>query len=173
MIERLGDFLQHNLVFFLAIILVPLKIVIIRFCRDKEGEAAAILSIPEDLCYVALGLIVSDLLTPAGALHRYFQGSKHTATNIAIVITINVGVAIAVHTLAQLTQSAYRRWRGTEALVDEPHQSEFAFAASGDDAVDHLIAHHFITLAMLYSLQLAIVVVWLHWLAKVIANVPN
>ncbi len=173
MIERLGDFLQHNLVFFLAVILVPFKIVINRFCRDKEGEAAAILSIPEDLCYVALGLILSDLLTPAGALHRYFKGSKHIATNIAIVIAINIGVAITVHFLSQPMQSAYRRWRATESIITEPQQGELAFAASGDDAVDHLLAHHFITLAMLYSLQLAIVVVWLHWLAKVIANVTN
>jgi hypothetical protein len=176
MIDAIGDFLHQNLVVLLAVILIPLKIGVIRFCRDHEGEAAAILSLPEDLCYVALGLILSDLLTTTGALHHLFRESKHPMTDIAVVIAINVTVALVIHLISQPAERAYKRWRGSDASREarEPIQGELSFAAAADDDdALHLIVHHLSSLAMLYGSQLILVLVWLHWLAKVIANVPN
>ena len=86
MIDLIGDFLQRNLTVFLAVALIPLKIAVIRFCKDREGEAAAILSIPEDLSYVAFGLILSDLLNATGALHQRFRFSRHPSLDIAVVV---------------------------------------------------------------------------------------
>ncbi len=175
MIDQIGDFVQRHLVVLLAVFLIPLKIALMRLCRDPEGEASAILSIPEDLCYVALGLILSDLLIPAGALHHYFSSSKHVSIDLAIVIAINVAVALTVHRMSQSAQRAYRLWRGSDVVAreGEPVQGELVFAPVDEDSAMHLIVHHFSTLAMWYSFQLILVIFWLHWLAKVVANVQN
>ena len=129
MIEAIGDFLQRHLTVFLAVVLVPLKIAVIRFCRDREGEAGAILSIPEDLCYVALGLILSDLLNATGALHQYFRSSHHPSIDIAVVVGLNVAFALVVHLLSQPTLRSYKNWRGADAarMSDTPIQSELEF----------------------------------------------
>jgi hypothetical protein len=63
MIDYLGGFIQKNLIVFMAIVLLPLKWVVVRLCRDREGEAVALMSVPEDLCYVALGLVMGTSST--------------------------------------------------------------------------------------------------------------
>ena len=82
MIDHIGDFLQHNLVVLLAVVLVPMKWVVLRVCGDTDAQAVALLSIPEDICYVTLGLILGDVVSSTGAFRKEFHGSSH----ISIVI---------------------------------------------------------------------------------------
>jgi hypothetical protein len=77
MIDQFGGFVQHNLIVFVAIVLLPLKWIVVRLCKDHEAEAVALMSVPEDLCYVALGLVMGDMINGAGAFHRFFDKSQH------------------------------------------------------------------------------------------------
>jgi hypothetical protein len=111
MIEQIGDFLLQNLVVLLAVVLVPTKLVILRICGDTEAQAGAMLAIPEDLCYVLLGLILADVTNSGGAFRKYFQASAHPVVNIFVVMGINLVLSILVHLLSKWSNSSFKTWR--------------------------------------------------------------
>jgi hypothetical protein len=82
MIDSVGGFLQHNLVVLLAVVLVPMKWVVLRLCGDSDAQSTALLTVPEDLCYVALGLVLADMANSGGAFRRYFKGSTHVSIDL-------------------------------------------------------------------------------------------
>jgi flagellar biogenesis protein FliO len=172
MIDSIGGFVQHNLIVFVAIILLPLKWVVVRLCKDHEAEATAIMSVPEDLCYIALGLVMGDIVNSSGAFHRYFQASQHISIDLLITVLFNLGVAFGVHRLSQSCARQFRLWRAADKskLSDkDPIQGSLAIPNALDN-IDTLKLRHLFLFSVGYAVQLGLVLLWLHWVAKVVAN---
>jgi len=171
MIDHIGGFIQHELIVFVAIVLLPLKWVVVRIWRDTEAEAAALMSVPEDLCYVALGLVLGDMVNSAGAFHKHFAGSQHLSIDMLITIGINLGVALVVHRMSQSCVRQFKLWRAAEksrGTVD-PLQGDLAIPSTSSN-LQTLMLRHLFLFSMGYAFQLGFVLIWLHWVAKVVAN---
>lgn len=172
MIDNIGGFVQHNLIVLVAIILLPLKWIIVRVCRDREAEAVAIMSVPEDLCYVALGLVMGDMINSAGAFHKHFQGSQHVSIDLLITILVNLGVALSVHALSQTCAGQFRLWRAADKSKSSDKDSNQGSLAlpNTNDNIDTLKLRHLFLFSMGYAIQLGLVLLWLNWVSKVVAN---
>lgn len=116
MIERLGDIFQHNLIVLAAVVLLPLKWVVLRVCKDNEAEVAAIVAVPEDLCYVGVGLVLGDIVNNAGAFRRYFAHSRHLSIDLLITVLLSFAVAVIIHVLAQLGSGQLKTCGGPPVL---------------------------------------------------------
>jgi hypothetical protein len=174
MIEHIGDFLQHHLVVLAAAVLVLVKLVILRLCRDSEGEAMALLSFPEDLCYVALGLILADLVSSEGAFRRHFRGTQHFGIDIAITIVLNVGVALLVHKLAWKGNEHFKTYRAAGSVrIRKPEfagsQLELPITAT-DDNFQTIQVRGIALFSMLYAFQIILVMWWFSWISGIISN---
>jgi hypothetical protein len=172
MIDHLGGWLQHNLIVFVAIVLLPLKWVVVRICRDREAESLALMSVPEDLSYVALGLVMGDMINSSGAFRKYFAGSQHVSIDILITVAINLGVALIVHSVAQWSAKHFRSWRAAEnasVITEHPDQGSLAIPNEADNVMTIKLRHLFL-FASGYGFQLLATFAWLHWVAKVVAN---
>ncbi len=174
MIEAAGRFLQHNLIVFLAVVLVPMKLVILRVCGDNEAQRAAFVSIPEDLVYVSLGLILGDFATSQGAFHRWFAHSPNLQMDLAVTIGVGCGVAVMVHMLAKWTNENLKTWRAASAVgmrkkEADPKQRDLGLETL-DINVTRIQARHLALASIFYGAQLAVSIRWLAWIARVLAN---
>lgn len=174
MIDSLAGFFQHNLIAMLAVILVPMKLIILRVCGDNEAQRAAFLSIPEDLVYVSLGLVLGDFATSGGAFRHYFAGSKQVPMALAVTVGIGVVVAIGVHLLAKWTNDNIRSWQAASHVALRPtsaHPNQTDLGLQTVDPNVRLIQTRHIALSsFLYLLQLGVTIRWLAWIAHVLAN---
>lgn len=174
MIDWVGGFVEHNLVVFVAIVLLPLKWIVVRLWKDAEAEAVALMSVPEDICYVALGLVMGDMINNAGSFHKYFGTSKHISIDIGVTVAINVGIALLVHRLSQACAAQFRLWRAadnTRSTNDEPNSGQVALPLPDiADNVTTIMLRHLFLFSIGYAGQLVLVLGWLHWVAKVVAN---
>lgn len=176
MIDRIGDFLQHNLVVLLAVVLVPMKWAVLRICGDTEAQAVALLSVPEDICYVTLGLILGDVASSGGAFRREFHGSSHPLIDIFVTAMLNVVVAILVHVLAKQSNDHFKSWRAAgSARVQTKNspgfeQLELPMTAT-DENIQTIQIRHLAVFTLLYAMQLALSIWWLSWITKVLSNV--
>ncbi len=176
MIEAIGGFLQHNLIVLLAVVLVPMKLAILRICGDHEAQRAAFVSIPEDLVYVSLGLILGDFATEQGAFRKWYRNSSHVPMNLAVVVGLGVGVAIIVHVLAKYTNDQLKTWRAASNVAlrkpdAHPAQGDLGLSHTLDSNVLRIQIRHVAGFSILYLLQLGVTVWWLSWIARVLANV--
>lgn len=173
MIDQLGGLIQHNLIVFMALVLLPLKWVVVRLCKDREAEAVALMSVPEDLCYVALGLIMGDVINSTGAFHKHFAGSKHVSIDMILTVGINLGVAFLVHRLSQSCAHQFRLWRASNESREpqEDPQLKLMDHPTVKNGVELLMLRHLALFSIGYAGQLVVVLFWLHWVAKVVANV--
>jgi hypothetical protein len=175
MIDHIGDFLQHNLVVLLAVVLVPMKWVILRICGDSEAQSVALLSIPEDICYVSLGLILGDMANSGGSFRKYFQSSSHISIDIFVTATLNVFVAILVHFFAKKGNDHFKTWRAAGVARTRnpaspgPQQLELPITAT-DELIQRIQIQHMAVFSLLYATQLAMVIWWLSWIAKVVSS---
>jgi hypothetical protein len=171
MIDQLGGWLQHNLVVFMAVIVLPLKFVVVRLCGDREAEAAAVFAVPEDLCWVALGLVLGDIINSGGAFHHYFAQSDHASIDIVVAVGANFGFAIFVHVLTRLSSSQFKLWRAAQSAQqteDDPKQGELALP-NGKENLELLMLRHLLLFCFGYGAQLLLVLFLLHWISKVIS----
>ncbi len=171
MIDELGGFLQRNLIVFVAVILLPLKWLVVRVCKDREAEAVALLSVPEDLCYVALGLVMGDVIHSSGAFRRHWSGSQHISIDVMIAVGLNVMVALLVHRLAQSCNGHFKLWRAAEQsqTVDKPNQGMLAIPDTNNN-ISTIKYRHLFLFSTGYVLQLLLAWGWIHWIASVLAN---
>lgn len=175
MIDRIGGFLQHNLIVLLAVVLVPMKLLVLRVVGDTEGQSTALLAIPEDSCYVALGLILGDVATGSHAFQKNFSGSAHASLDIVVTAVINVGVAVIIHKLAMTGNDHFNIWRAADvARVSDPssvgpQQIELPLTPT-DQQIRMIQVRHLAIFSLLYAIQMWIVVRWIAWIAKVMAN---
>jgi hypothetical protein len=175
MIDHIGDFLQRNLVVLLAVVLVPMKWVILRVCGDSEAQAVSLLSIPEDICYVTLGLILGDIASSNGAFRKHFHTSSHISIDIFITAMLNIVVAILVHLFAERGTDHFKSWRaaGNARRPDSSplaaKQLEFPLAPT-DDNVQTIQIRHLALFSLLYAIQVGIAIWWLSWIAQVLSN---
>lgn len=174
-IELIGDWIHSNLVFTVALAIIPLKLMMIRLCRDRNAELETALAIPEDLCYISIGLILSSLSAGTGPLQNYFYASKHVKTDVAIVLTLNFFLVLLVHRIAQRwTKPQYMSWRaaiqvrGDNASHDDP-QMELALEGSEDNLL-HILLHHFLGLLFTLFLQFSLVGFWLYNIAAIYSS---
>jgi hypothetical protein len=172
MIEQIAGYLQSNLVVFLSIVVLPLKWCVVRICRDREAESVAVLSVPEDLCYVGLGLVLGDVINSTGAFHKYFRQSSHASMNILVTLGIGLGVAFSIHLFGQWSSRHLKGWRAAERcstadVVPKPGESEIPNASENFRT---LMFRHMFLFLLGYGVQLGIVFFWLHWIAKIVSN---
>jgi hypothetical protein len=175
MIDLIGDFLQHNLVVLLAVVLVPMKWIILRVCGDEEAQAVALLSIPEDICYVTLGLILGDVANSSGSFRRHFQSSLHISLDIFVTAMLNVVVAILVHILAKRSVDHFKNWRAAGvARVRNPASPGFTQMelpmTPTDENIQTIQIRHLALFSLLYAIQLVVSIWWLSWVARVLGN---
>jgi len=126
-IDRVGTWLLQNIVVLAAVVVVPLKMGIIRLCGDKEGMALSFFAMPEDLCWVALGLVLGDVINGSGAFHKHFAYSSHMNLDVVIVSAMGVVVALLVHLLGQFANANFRSWRASQNALSSstvPEQGE-------------------------------------------------
>jgi hypothetical protein len=174
MIDRLGSFLQHNLVVCLAVVLIPLKIIVLRLCGDSEAMAAAFLAIPEDIGYVCLGLILGDVATSEKSFRRHFGDSANASIDIVLVVVINVSVAVITHVLAKWGNDHFKSFRaaglaGGSGSRAGQKQLEMPHAATDDD-LRMIQIRHLSVFSTIYLTEIALTIYWLSWIAKVVAN---
>lgn len=175
MIESIGGFLQHNLIVLLAVVLVPMKLGILRICGDGDAQKDALLSIPEDLVYVSLGLVLGDFATSGGAFRRFFARSQHITMNLAVTVMIGIIVAITVHLLAKWTNDHLKGWRAASNVrfrtgISDPLQTELQLEPA-DSNVRFIQIRHITLVSLLYLFQLGITIRWLAWIASVLSSV--
>jgi hypothetical protein len=171
-IDQFGAFIHANLVVLVALFLLPLKWVVVRVMKDPEAEAVALMSVPEDICYVALGLVMGDIVSSTGAFQKHFAGSPNATIDKGITVGINIVVALIVHRLSQWCTSHFRQWRAADsARADDgdPRQGKLEIPNS-DANMRKLMFRYLFYFSMGYAVQLAIVLLWLHWVAKVVAE---
>jgi len=174
MIEIVSGFLQHNLIVLLAVVLVPMKLGILRLCGDGEAMRAALLSIPEDLVYVSLGLVLGDFTSSGGAFRHRFAGSPHIPMDLAVTVGIGMFVAIFVHVLAKWTADSMKTWRAASNVrqrssFTSPLQAELPLEPA-DTNVRLIQIRQIALVSFLYLIQLLMTVRWLAWIASVLAN---
>jgi hypothetical protein len=172
MIEWLAGLLQRNLVVCLAFVVIPMKWLIVRVCRDKEAEAVAILSAPEDLCYVVLGLVMGDVINGSGAFHREFGKSPYISMEIFLTVSLGLAIALGIHVLAQFADKHWKGWRAAErslATDMKPKPGEVAIPNAEDNFRTLQYRHMFLFL-LGYGLQLVLIFPWIHWIANVIGR---
>jgi hypothetical protein len=173
MIDNVGGFLQHNLVVLLAVVLVPMKWVILRLCGDSDAQSTALLTVPEDLCYVALGLVLADMANSGGAFRKYFKGSTHVSIDIFITASINVIVAVLVHVLAKWGNDHFNSFRAASVVRTKhsaypgPQQIEMPIT-SIDNSLRTIQLRYMAGFVISYAVQLVLVISWLSWIAKVV-----
>ena len=176
MIDRIGDFLQHNLVVLVATVLVPMKWLILRVCGDTEAQAVALLSIPEDICYVTLGLILGDVVSVSSSFRKHFAGSSHISIDIFIIAMLNVVVAILVHIFAERSNDHFKTWRAASVIRARnlsspgPQQIELPHTAT-DGNIQTIQIRHMAFFSLLYACQLVLAIWWLSWIAKILVNI--
>lgn len=172
LIELLGDLIHRNLVFVVALAIIPLKVIMLRVCQDKNAEMETILAIPEDLCYVTIGLTMSSLVANSGPLQSYFRSSSHVTTDVVIVLMINFTLTILVHKIAQSwTKVQYMNWRaalqvrGDQSAPDDPQLSLDLNAS--DENFLYIYIHHLSMFLISFIVQFSIVGFWLFKVAAV------
>jgi hypothetical protein len=174
-IELLGDLIHRNLVFVVALAIIPLKLIMLRVCQDKNAEMESILAIPEDLSYVTMGLTMSSLVAENGPLQSYFRGSAHVTTDIAIVLMMNAVLTIVVHKIGQSwTKLQYMNWmaalqvRGDQSIPEDSQLSLDLHAA--DENLLYIYLHHLSKFLISFIVQFSLVGFWLFKVAEVFTS---
>jgi hypothetical protein len=174
-IDAIGGFLQDHLVVLLAVVLVPMKWIVLRLCGDSEAQSVTFLAIPEDLCYVSLGLVLGNFTNGAQAFQKYFKGSSHITVDILVVALINVLVAVVIHVLAKWGNENFKGWRasgmarisllkgGSDLQMELPN-------TAADKNIQRIQVRHMAIFSLSYCFQVIIVIRWLYWIAQVIGK---
>jgi hypothetical protein len=176
-IDQIGAFVRENLVVFVAVVLLPLKWIVVRVLKDPEAEAIALMSVPEDICYVALGLVMGDIVNSTGAFQKHFAGSSNASIDKGLTVGINLAVAIVVHRLSQWCTGYFKQWRaaerartaGSDPKHSDPRQGTLEIPNS-DENMMRLMVRYLFYFSIGYAVQLTIVLMWLHWVAKVVSG---
>jgi hypothetical protein len=167
-IDLLSRLLHQYLVACVALVIIPLKFVMVRLSKDRSGEIETILAIPEDVCYVTLGLLISTMSSPGG-LNGLFDHVTYPRTDEALLICGNCLLAIFVHKIAQhLTKPQYQHWRAAvEIRLNHQHldPSETLTIQAAEDNLLYILIHYFSKLLFSLLLQLAAVAAWMYWIA--------
>jgi hypothetical protein len=172
MIDWLGDIFQHNLIVLAAVVLLPLKWLVLRFCKDNEAEVGAIIAVPEDLCYVGVGLVLGDIVNNAGAFRRHFAHSQHLSMDLLITVALSFGVAIVAHVFSQKGSRHLKSWRA--AIAIDPNSQEAASQGQLELPMESRPSNftligmgHLAFFGTWYCFQFALVGSWFYWITKV------
>lgn len=172
MIPYIAGLLQRNLVVCLAVVVIPMKWFIVRVCRDREAEAIAVMSAPEDLCYVVLGLVMGDVINNSGAFHKYFAGTPYISMEIFITVALGLGIALVIHVLSQFSDRHFKGWRAAERALgsDIDPKPGATPIPNAEENFQTLMHRHMFLFLLGYGLQLVLIFPWIHWIAKIISN---
>ena len=135
MFDWAGGFLLHNLLVIVALVVIPLKLAIVKFCGDDEAQSGALLAMPEDLCYIILGLILADVDSGAKAFRRHFEGSTHVVADIVVVGLFTLALAVGTQLLAKMSNEDYKGWRAAAALQSSIPKAQSSAAVAPAAAV--------------------------------------
>jgi cellobiose-specific phosphotransferase system component IIC len=124
-IESITESLLHHLPLLIAISFIVVKLVLIRLSGHKEDQWRAILTIPEDVSYAALGLIIAGLSGDIPAFHAHFEHiSVHPRDDMWTLFACGIFVCYVVHLIHQhgVTPN-YQGWAAADALIIEAEES--------------------------------------------------
>jgi len=175
LIELIADLIHRNLVLTVALALIPLKLLMVRLCKDQDGEWETVMSMPEDLCYVSVGLLLSSLTAGRGPLQTYFSGFPHPRTDVAIILAINFALIVVLHKISQSwTRVQYMHWRAALAVRGDQNsaddlQLELNLSPSEDNVL-HVLIHHLVGLLGSLLIQFVVVGFWLYRIAEVFSS---
>jgi hypothetical protein len=166
------------LLFFLAIVLVPTKWVIFRICGDIEAQNTSLLSIPEDICYVSLGVILGDSASSFRAFKVYFRSSDHFYMDMFVTGVLGVIVAILVHWLSAYGVDHWKSWRASNQAIsrtsEDSGDKQFELPITPiDENIRSIGIRHLVHFSFAYAVQLVIAVWWLSWVASVLSVVQS
>jgi hypothetical protein len=172
MIREIAAFLHRNLVVCLGVVVLPAKWIIVRLCRDREAEAVAVLTFPEDLCYVVLGLVMGDVINDVGAFHKYFAGFPYTSMALFVIGAWGLFIAIAIHILGQWSTRHFHGWRAAEKsqILDIEPKPGHPRIPNADENFETLAFRHMFLFLVGYLIELGLIFPWLHWIAAVISS---
>jgi|SRR5665213_834683 len=170
-VELLSRFLHHYVVVCVALAIIPLKFLMVRLAKDRAGEVDTLLGIPEDLCYVTLGLLLSSLTADAAPLRAFFNGSQYVRTDGAILVFANFLLALFVHKISHhWAKPQYQTWRAAlevrvnNAPMTEPN-GELTLLA-GEDNLLYIVIHYFSKLLFSILIQLLFAGSWLYYVGR-------
>src|SRR5689334_1258466 len=119
-VESLTNAALHHLPVLLPLSFIFVKLVLIRISGHKEDQWRAILTIPEDVSYGALALIIAGLNGEINAFNTYFKNSLHPHADMWTCFGMGVGVCYAVHLIHQhLVLPQYQGWVAADNLIIE------------------------------------------------------
>jgi hypothetical protein len=172
MIPAIAELLHRNLIVCLAAVVIPMKWIIVRLCRDKEAEAIAVMSAPEDLCYVVLGLVMGDVINNSGAFHKHFAGTPYVSMEIFVTVAFGLMIALSMHVLGRYADRHLKGWRAAQKSLAADIETKPGDVAipNAEDNFRTLMYRHMFLFLMGYGLQLLIIFPWIHWIAKVIST---
>lgn len=172
LIEFFSRFLHQYVVVCVALAIIPLKFLMVRLAKDPAAEVETLFAIPEDLCYVTLGLLLSSMTTNFGPLHAYFASAKYPRTGAAILLFLNFCLAFVVHKIARvLTKPQYETYRAAlELRINNASQDQGLNLYAGEDHLMQIFLHHFTKLLLSVLAQLVLAGIWVYWMAKIFAS---
>jgi hypothetical protein len=154
-IDRAGTWLLQNIVVFAAVVVVPLKMIVIRVCGDNEAMSLSFFAIPEDLCWVALGLVLGDVINGTGAFHKHYSSSKHANVDVAIFTVLGVVAAFVVHLCGQRANASFRSWRAAQKVrnLDPVPNQEVLNISNGMNNFHLLLVRYLAAFSFFYAAQ--------------------
>jgi flagellar biogenesis protein FliO len=167
MIELIAAFLHRNLVVVMAVFVLPMKWGVVRICRDREAEGKAIMTVPEDLCYVAFGLVLGDVINSRGAFHHHFQASPNIDLDLFVTVGFALLIAIGIHVFGRWSVKQFDEWRAASAASSSKEAKDIP---NSEENFRTLTIRHMFLFLLGYGVQLAIILGWIHWIAKVISE---
>lgn len=148
-----------------------MKIFVLRICGDSEAQAGALLAIPEDICYVSLGLILGDIATSGRAFRKNFANSQNQVMDIIIVTVINLAVAAVTHWLAKWSNDHFKCFRAA-SYASHPNSgssNKEGLAIGLIPNITIIKVRHLALFSIAYVIEIVLTISWLAWIAKVLA----
>ena len=117
LINFLADLTFHNLPALLGISLVVIKLLLILLSGSKE-RWKAMMTIPEELSYAALGIVIAGLSGAMNDFEVYFRDGGYPRIAIWMVFVVGVVVCFLVHLIHDHgTIPNYQGWRAADEVL--------------------------------------------------------
>jgi hypothetical protein len=118
LINSLADLVFHNLPALLGISLAVIKLLLIFLSGSKERWKAVML-IPEELSYAALGIVIAGLSGAINDFDVYFRDGGHPKIAVWLVFGVGILVCFFIHLINNHGAIPnYQGWRAADAVLE-------------------------------------------------------
>lgn len=99
--------------------LVAVKLLVIRITGHRDSLWRAFLAIPEELAYIALGLIVAGISGTLPAFDKYYEAySKHPHLNVCLLAAGGVLVCLLIHLNSRWVEYSFQGWKVADDFLN-------------------------------------------------------